>query len=891
MQVTPVESINSIEIDLLTNSLTDYARILETFQLNYKPIESYLQVGEINKTQGWLLHISVIISQITDLLHQVIPYLVEARASFKIIKNESTAQDILNGEFGAAHIGKIISIYPQNDETAVALAKTLVNLTKGFKGPAVPTDLRLGNTVYTRYGSFSPILKTNEHGVQEKYIYDSKGNLVVDSYAIPFQFPTGVNWPFTEITRPVLPDPPKLINRIYRILDFLKIDHRGNVYKGLYLKNLFQVKRCVLKQGFINSGSDKFGRDVQDRLIWQYQLYKELSDTISMPVIYELLQEEGFTLLIMEYINGVSLYQKAKDINPLSKSWPDLPNSVSTKIINYAIEITRIIDRMHKKKYLHRDIMPANFLVGPNDKIFSIDIELGYSLLNNKPEPPFLLGTPGFMSPEQATQQKPATSQDIYSLGATLLYLFTGITPIKFAIKDPQTLTTNLDFFIENKVIASLIANCLHPQPNRRPDLSIILKYLLTLNSQQTNHSKSNPAANVCPNPSSDKIKQILTAAIEGLTRQPVAFQDGFWFSRKTTTENLSAPKNKEFTKLIGLSEGICGPLYVLARLCRAEIDSVSIQEIFKKPWNYVEQKTRNAILELSPGLHKGTAGIALVIVEAIQSGMLENSEKYLELVKNCLELKNDRLDLANGIAGQGLALLRCRDYIKKDVYQYLLEKIVATLLQRQMGDGRWIGPISNGKKLAFDFGHDDAGVNWFLLEYLSVYPSPEINKIVSKGLETMLKEKKLMSCFFDTISSRDAYEVGDGGKGMILLFIKAYNTLHDPKYKMVAEKALLQLPPRIVNTNFNQQSGLAGLGEVYLEASSIFNDQKWKDRADWIANLFLHTFSHEKDGSGYWIMEENNPPTGDLLIGMSGIIHFLARCLDPHKIGYRILS
>jgi hypothetical protein len=226
-----------------------------------------------------------------------------------------------------------------------------------------------------------------------------------------------------------------------------------------------------------------------------------------------------------------------------------------------------------------------------------------------------------------------------------------------------------------------------------------------------------------------------------------------------------------------------------------------------------------------------------------------------------------------------------------KDVYQNLIEKTVTAILQRQKGDGRWIGLLSAGKKAAFEFGRDDSGIIWFLLEYLSLYPSSETHKAACKGLETILTDKKLMSCLSNTISSREGYEVGDGGKGMILLLIKAYDTLHEAKYKIVAEKALRQFPPRIVNANFNQQSGLAGLGEVYLEASRIFKDSEWKDRADWIANLFLHTFFQGKEGSGYWMMEENNPPTGDFLSGMSGIIHFIARSLDPHKIGYRILS
>ena len=97
--------------------------------------------------------------------------------------------------------------------------------------------------------------------------------------------------------------------------------------------------------------------------------------------------------------------------------------------------------------------------------------------------------------------------------------------------------------------------------------------------------------------------------------------------------------------------------------------------------------------------------------------------------------------------------------------------------------------------------------------------------------------------------------------------------------------------PPRIIHTNYTQENGLAAIGEVYLEAFRVFKNEEWQHRADWIANVFIHSFFKIADGSGHWVMEQNNPPTADLLIGNSGIIHFLARRLNSDKIGYRLLK
>ncbi len=120
----------------------------------------------------------------------------------------------------------------------------------------------------------------------------------------------------------------------------------------------------------------------------------------------------------MQYITGTSLYNKLKEINSISKSWHDLTISESVQLLTYLIQIVIAISNLHKKGYVHRDIVPVNFLIDKSEKLFLIDLELTYSLRENKPSPPFTLGTPGFASPEQQAISRPTTKEDIYGLGA-----------------------------------------------------------------------------------------------------------------------------------------------------------------------------------------------------------------------------------------------------------------------------------------------------------------------------------------------------------------------------------------------------------------------------------------------------------------------------------------
>jgi serine/threonine protein kinase len=864
---------------------SNYEILLQTFGIHYKHVNYYIQVGEMNKQQGWILHLSSVLYQVTSLLQTVVPFLISEQVPFKIVNSLAIAEDLLAGNLGAAQIGKIVSIFPENDIRAVELAKILVNVTAPFKGPAVPTDLCLGNVVYTRFGSFNPVIRLNEKGGEEKYIYDLKGQLVPDLYSIPFQFPDGIIWPFYSLKEPTLPEPPRLFNRIYKIIDMLKTDCRGNVYQGLYLKSLLSVKKCALKQGFTNADSDCNGRDIRDKLSWQVELYRQLHDTIPMPELYDFIEEDAYSLLVMEYINGDSLYKKVYDLNPYSKAWQDLSPEERLVLINYGLELSGIISRIHQKGYLHRDIMPVNFLIDKRNRMFAIDLELAYSLLHKRPDPPFKLGTPGFASPEQMKIKQPKIDQDIYSLGATLLWLFTGLTPIKFLAEDSSALSENLNFFIQNRELALIMADCISAKPESRPAITAIISTLEIhqMGLKEVKNQKANLPTNRF---TTQEVESTIYAALNGLNKPPVVSTNDYWYSRKSTTENRSARNNKQYTRYPGISEGMAGPLYLLARLQRAGINTSSCMTRFNKALDYIQQNYLSGLSELPSGLYHGVAGMAIAIKECILSGLINTDVSFYKAsIQTCLGMPNTNLDLASGVAGQGIAILQCKSLLSPQDSQERLFRIVDQLLTTQQKNGVWHDPI------LFTMGQGDLGILWFLLEYLSFNTDRDIQSAVERGLNTILNSKKTLKSYYNLIGSRDSFELVDGATGVILLFIKAFEHLQDNRCKLIVQNALLKYPPHIVHPNFSQQNGLAGLGEVYLEACRVLGDDEWRQRADWITAFFLHTFCRNLDSSGYWILEENDSPTADLQVGISGIIHYLARVVRPDVIGYRLLK
>jgi serine/threonine protein kinase len=130
--------------------------------------------------------------------------------------------------------------------------------------------------------------------------------------------------------------------------------------------------------------------------------------------------------LVMEFVEGKSLGQLLED-----KDDHRLPEQEAIKII---AQVAQGLHRAHKQNLVHRDVKPDNILVTSDGvaKLADLGLVKETDTDLNLTKTGRGLGTPHFMAPEQFRNAKDANIQcDIYSLGATLYQMVTGVLPFQ----------------------------------------------------------------------------------------------------------------------------------------------------------------------------------------------------------------------------------------------------------------------------------------------------------------------------------------------------------------------------------------------------------------------------------------------------------------------------
>ncbi len=853
----------------MTGAATEFTTRLRALGVTPERKDPWLMVGTPTHAAGWKLHVSATVTCVDLLFERVLPYLARHGAHFKIAAERAAIVQLSAGDFGDAQIGKVITVYPPNDTEAVALARDLIEHTRGIIGPRIATDLHLGEAVYARYGSVCPRITYDRFGEPLELIPDGCGNWMPDLRPIPFSCPQGIAIPFPTVAcaqPPERPNAPGLLGGRYYITDVLRPGIAGSVFRAIDLRNVRRPAACVLKQARPHCSADELGRDHRARLRHEGAVLARLRGLRGIAPAHEYFEDENTGYLPIAYVPGQTLAELVYQL-VTGRSWLRVGVQSRNRLLRYAAQLVRRLRSAHARGVIHRDVAPANVWIGDDDHVYLLDWECAHVVGSRIPA--FRLGTPGFSDLSQE-QRAPTRQDDWQACGRVLAFMLTGLDPAAVVHGRPLELGARLAELTElhDATLIELLARTLADEPSGELDAAMLLRALASTahgRSAARQHSSA-PLFAVAGHES------VLAAGLEMVTA-------GF----RSRLNQLQRRRMACDATVIDAHGGIAGLLYVLAAAHSAKVAHLDTT---------LGERAARILMACTPvtpdlpGLVHGRAGRALALVAAVQAGCVAADDVLYTYLTGALAGRLDWPDFTHGAAGQGFAALACARRLAVPRLAAGAAACAAYLVRTQNPEGSWTlpegAPGASGERYT-GFAHGAAGMMGFLGSYAALAGDAEADAAWRRA------EAWLVSCARRGRADRWRWPLSDshpttsnwwchGAPGIALGWLCV---AQGQGTRAIAEEYLRRAlgasaPKR--SDSLGQCHGLAGVGEVYLEAYRVLGEQCWLEHAADIANVLVALFRRRSRQPWHYLQDEPAAEAGGLMLGTAGILHFLLR-------------
>ena len=245
----------------------------------------------------------------------------------------------------------------------------------------------------------------------------------------------------------------QILQKRYEIVEHLGDGSTATVYKALDTRLGRSVALKILLPHVRSTTRSRFFQEAHAAAQLNHP---------NIMAIYDMVEDVEQPFLVVEFIEGL----------PLSDYIPSPPETV----VNLGYQIAVALDYAHEREIIHRDIKPANIQVTTEGQVKLMDLGLALPREATRVTADgMIIGTPAYLSPEQAQGHKLDYRTDIYSLGIVLYEMVTGQLP-----------------FDADEISALLLQQVKQPPPPPRlivPDIpSALEEVILTALDKQPEH-------------------------------------------------------------------------------------------------------------------------------------------------------------------------------------------------------------------------------------------------------------------------------------------------------------------------------------------------------------------------------------------------------------------
>lgn len=851
--------------------------------------------------QGWKIHVSARPGTLADTLDRALPILAGAGCAFKVARSTHRLMELNSGDVDPGAVGKAMTVYPEQD-AVVKLGHALADALSGLSAPRIVSDRRVrpDAPVYYRYAPFAPQYRVDENGDFELIVIGPDGEQLPGAAGPEFTCPPWATDPFRPADLP--PDtrrsgdrpslgtrPPaetageasggtgQIIGGRYRVTSGVVRGPRGNVYRAADAAG----RRVVVKEARAYVGENVKGWDLRMYLRNELRILQALKGVAGVPEPIDHFRHGEDEFLVMTDAGSRDLNRFVAENGLFTRKPADGERDLGA----LAARLLEVIDAVHSRGVVIRDLSPKNVVLGEDGRCTLIDF--GNSRYDGLQLPGW---SRGYSVPDQHTDRDSVPADDYFSLGATLFFAATGMNPIMIG-PDPvrnveRTLmclarmypdvTTGVIGLLpgllsldpaDRAAAAAEIRSAHGPQPVEAVAAAPGFADGQPATAAVTGFSDGQPAAERPPArrwrlPATPELTgDLLSKALDHTVRQCAAFAE----------QLMAAPEDarRESPPVTNVYGGCAGVGMELLHHPEAKAVAADLAR-----WTARVMPPA----KLPPSLYFGRTGTTLFLTAARLTAVPELA------APDPIALDGpQRADQAHGVAGIGSGHLSLAAVEPGDARHLRIAAECARLLiagdVTRSEDA--VTPAQPGSGVSVDtaYAHGDAGCADFLLSYHEATGDRSAGEAARERFAALAVRAEAL---IGELHGPDARAMGaswcQGMSGIAGALAHAAHAYGEDHYMELAERGVrgcLAVAPQAWVVS--QCCGLAGLGEALIDLAMLTGDDGYWRGAEEIAELMLVRAGGEP-AQPVFPGNDLDKPAYTWSTGTAGVLSFLRR-------------